>query len=61
VTADVFRCDYCGQVTDLRHAMIFWTETGTVVDGDRLLHVPAVYCSPFCGRSATAPAGSGRG
>ncbi len=58
---DVFRCDYCGQIADLRCAVIFWTETETAVDDDRRLHVPAVYCSPFCGRTATTRVGSGRG
>lgn len=56
----VFRCDYCGTDAQLVEARIFWTETDTLSDGRRL-HLPAVYCSPYCGQSATRRSGSGRG
>jgi hypothetical protein len=57
---DVFRCDYCGQLTDLGDGKVFGVQTETLDNGDRL-HVPAVYCSTYCGRRATTRAGSGRG
>lgn len=60
MTADVFRCDYCGQLGDIRNAVTWWT-TGDQLDDGSQLHCPAVYCSDYCGRRATTAAGSGRG
>lgn len=57
---DLFRCDYCGTLNPLDKSSIFW-ERSDVLDGERQLWLPAVYCSTWCGRCATSAAGSGRG
>lgn len=56
----VFRCDYCGEISDCDNARIFWSHAEQLNDGSQR-QTPAVYCSPYCGRTATAPSGSGRG
>lgn len=58
--SDVFRCDYCSSYADRDDAEIFWEPIDTLADG-RMLWLPAVYCSAYCGRTATARAGAGRG
>ncbi len=57
---DLFRCDYCGQLADINTAVVFWTEIDRL-DDDRVLHLPAVYCGPYCGNVATSQSGTGRG
>lgn len=57
--ADLFRCDYCGELTALGKGQIFWTPIDDL--GDDELYTPAVYCSPYCGRKASSRSGSGRG
>ena len=57
---DVFHCDYCGSIALGDDGIIAWAQLDTLDDGGRLW-LPAVYCSPYCGRTATARAGSGRG
>lgn len=57
---DRFRCDYCGQLAEPYRAVIFWTQVDQMSDGMRMW-LPAVYCSPYCGRTASTRAGSGRG
>jgi hypothetical protein len=57
---DLFRCDYCGQLADLDDGVIFWMRVDDLIDGSTL-YVPAVYCGPYCGRTATSRAGTGRG
>jgi len=57
---DVFRCDYCSALTALHKAIIFW-EFGDELSTGEQLWIPAVYCSPYCGRAATARSGTGRG
>lgn len=49
---DLFRCDYCGELTDPSNALIAWAEADQLED--YRLWIPAVYCSPYCGRSATS-------
>lgn len=56
----VFRCDYCGELTDTRKGVIYWTEVEQLDNGD-VLNVPATYCGDYCGRRATSQAGTGRG
>lgn len=58
--ADVFRCDYCSTLAPIRDAIIYWAQ-GDLLDDDQQTWLPAVYCSPYCGRTATASSGSGRG
>lgn len=58
--SDVFTCDYCRNYAPLSVGIIFYGPSSMLPDG-RWLCVPAVYCSPFCGRTATARAGAGRG
>lgn len=58
--SDLFRCDYCGTLADTDGAFVFWSEVDQLDDGTNLC-IPAIYCSPYCGRSATTRAGSGRG
>ncbi len=58
---DVFRCDYCGQLAELRDGVIFWTWTGDELEDGSQLHTPAVYCGAYCGRTASSRAGTGRG
>lgn len=60
VSEQLFRCDYCGTLADIDDAVVFWTEIDRL-DDDRVLNLPAVYCGPFCGRTATRSTGSGRG
>lgn len=57
---DLFRCDYCGQLAELGDGVIFWSKVDTLGDGSAL-HIPAVYCGPYCGRTATSRVGTGRG
>lgn len=57
---DLFRCDYCGVLSAPHKALIFWEQIDRTSDGD-LVWLPAVYCSPYCGRTATTRAGTGRG
>ena len=71
---DLFRCDYCGSYAPLNAALISFDPGDVTVDSRPIeesgadepgqqvqLWVPAVHCSPFCGRSATAPTGGSRG
>lgn len=58
---DLFRCDYCGALTEIHKAQIFWETADKLDDGITQTWIPAVYCSPYCGRSATARSGAGRG
>lgn len=57
---DLFRCDYCGQLADIDRGVIYWAQV-EYLDDDSRLYVPAVYCGPYCGRTATSRTGSGRG
>jgi hypothetical protein len=59
-TIDVFRCDYCGELADTADARPYFDRVEKLDDG-RWRNTVAVYCSTYCGRTATAPAGSGRG
>jgi hypothetical protein len=59
-TADVFRCDYCGELAPLNAARIYFEFTEDLAD-DRSRWTPAVYCSDYCGSAHTSAAGSGRG
>ena len=56
---DVFRCDYCGQLADCDDGLIFWSLAERGDEHDRF--TPAVYCSTYCGRTASSAVGSGRG
>ena len=58
--SDVFRCDYCGTCADLDAGRIFYTPVDELENGD-VLHTTAVYCSDYCGRTASSRSGSGRG
>lgn len=59
MTGDLFRCDYCGTLAELDSAVIFWTQVDEI-DDDRRLWLPAVYCGPYCGRTATTRTGGNR-
>lgn len=64
MTRDVFRCDYCGHLADLDAGTTYYELSDEIRDdhGEPVrLWVPATYCSPYCGRTATSLAGSGRG
>lgn len=56
----VFRCDFCGQLADLDDGRIFFEPVEHLDDGS-IRYNPAVYCSGYCGRTATSRSGSGRG
>lgn len=56
----VFRCDYCGCLVDIDEAVCFFTPVDIMPDGAQL-YTPAVYYGQYCGRTATARAGAGRG
>lgn len=58
--ADVFRCDYCGELTSIEKAVIYWVPVDELRD-DQVLFLPAVYCGPYCGSAATTRSGTGRG
>ena len=60
MTVDVFRCDYCGSLAPIGPSDIYWEPLEALSNGDQLW-LPAVYCSSYCVRTATARAGSGRG
>jgi hypothetical protein len=57
---DVVRCDYCGQYAAVDSARTV-VEFDSVLDDGRYLWLPAVYCSDYCGRTATNRAGAVRG
>jgi hypothetical protein len=57
---DVFRCDYCGQLAHLDEGQIYYEAVDQLDDG-RVIHVAAVYCSNYCGRTAVNRAGTARG
>ena len=57
---DVFRCDYCGTLNEISQAATYWEEVDQLDDGRRIW-LPATYCSPYCGRTATSRSGTGRG
>lgn len=60
MNVDLFRCDYCGQLAELDRGVIYWSPVDNLDDGSTL-HIPAVYCGPYCGRTASSQAGTGRG
>lgn len=57
---DVFRCDYCGQLAPLKDGTPFYVEVDELSDGRRI-HIAAVYCSTYCGRTASSVRTGSRG
>lgn len=59
-TQEVFRCDYCGKLAPLDEGRPFYVPVDQLTNGQRI-HIAAVYCSTYCGRTASSRSGSGRG
>ena len=47
----VYRCDYCGELTPVGQAVVWFVEVSRLDDGRRLV-IPGTYCGRYCGEQA---------
>jgi len=53
--SEVFRCDYCGTLAALDVVSMHWRWVEDVEEAE--VFTSALYCSPYCGRSAAKSSG----